>query len=133
MVAENQASRSRGFTLVEIVLIIVILGVLAAVAIPKYIDFRNETRDSVARGILASLRSANNLVYQGRIVRNVQSSYNMATVVSSANISGVSSATSATRLTVTISGSTYVYRLTPDSGRAPTTLPAVTLIGKANW
>jgi MSHA pilin protein MshA len=129
----TERSLSKGFTLVEIIMIIVILGIVASVAIPKYIDLRNETRDSTAKGILASLRSANNLIYQDRILRNNSATYNIRTVVSSANISGVSSVVAATRLTVTVAGSTYVYRLTPDSGRAPTTLPGVSVIGKTNW
>jgi MSHA pilin protein MshA len=133
MVGRDRRTSSKGFTLVEIILIIVILGVLASVAIPKYVDFRNQSRDAAAKGILGSLRSANNLVYQDRILRNTQSTYNIATVISSANLSGVSSVTSATRLTVTISGSTYVYRLNPDSGRAPTTLPTVSVVGKTGW
>jgi prepilin-type N-terminal cleavage/methylation domain-containing protein len=47
-----------GFTLIELVIVIVILGILAAVAIPKYEDMREQARVATMRGQLGSIRSA---------------------------------------------------------------------------
>ena len=47
-----------GFTLIELVIVIVILGILAAVAIPKYEDMREEARTAALKGQLGSIRSA---------------------------------------------------------------------------
>ena len=47
-----------GFTLIELVIVIVILGILAAVASPKYEDMREQARVATVKGQLGSIRSA---------------------------------------------------------------------------
>jgi len=47
-----------GFTLIELVIVIVILGILAAVAIPKYEDMQEQARSATLKGQLGSIRSA---------------------------------------------------------------------------
>ncbi len=47
-----------GFTLIEIVMVIVLLGVLAAIAIPKYIDLKKDAQNATADGIVASISSS---------------------------------------------------------------------------
>lgn len=47
-----------GFTLIELVIVIVILGILAAVAIPKYEDMREQAMVATIKGQLGSIRSA---------------------------------------------------------------------------
>jgi prepilin-type N-terminal cleavage/methylation domain-containing protein len=52
-----------GFTLIELVIVIVILGILAAVAIPKYEDMREQARTAALKGQLGSIRSAVSIQY----------------------------------------------------------------------
>lgn len=62
------SANQRGFTLIELVIIIVILGILAAVAIPKYQDISSEAREAAARGALGSLRSGVTIFYANQAV-----------------------------------------------------------------
>ncbi|MDY0397763.1 MAG: type II secretion system protein [Desulfuromonas thiophila] len=51
-------NNQKGFTLIELIVVIVILGILAAVAVPKFVDMQGEAKRGVLNGIRGSLKSA---------------------------------------------------------------------------
>lgn len=61
----------RGFTLIELVIVIIILGVLASVAVPKFIDLSTDARISSIRGLEGQIKSSVSLVYNKAVVKGL--------------------------------------------------------------
>ncbi|BAJ00265.1 type II secretion system protein [Shewanella violacea] len=55
--------QQNGFTLIELVVVIIILGILAVTAAPKFINLQSDARESTLQGMKGAIQGANSLIF----------------------------------------------------------------------
>jgi len=125
--------KEKGFTLIELVMVIVILGILAAFALPRFADLGGDARQASIEGARGAVKSASAIAHSAWLARGSSGSVdldgtdiNMSTngypvATSAAAINGITEAaqldendyaltnTPATSLTVTLGSCSFTY------------------------
>jgi len=112
-------------------MVIVILGILAAVAVPRFIDLQSEARESTAKGIGGAIAGAANILHAQYILRGTnymlgtsEADTSTTSVLYNANISGATVTADpggltvgggAATVTIDIGGNTYTMNFTVGS------------------
>ncbi|WP_273987076.1 type II secretion system protein [Vibrio parahaemolyticus] len=90
--------RQGGFTLIELVVVIVILGILAVTAAPRFLNLQDDARNATLEGLSGAIKGAAGIVYGKAAIEGVEAQAKSAISVGSNSISlvyGYPSATSA--------------------------------------
>lgn len=79
-------NKQQGFTLIELVVVIVILGILAATALPKFVDMSGDARLAATQGVAGALNSGSNINYAADLAKGQVQGATLATATAKAGI-----------------------------------------------
>jgi len=78
--------QQRGFTLIELIIVIVILGILAVTAAPRFIDIQSDARVGALNGVKAALDGASKLIFAKSAISGVQDDENATVTINGVTI-----------------------------------------------
>jgi MSHA pilin protein MshA len=117
---KNRLNSEKGFTLIELVMVIVILGILAATAIPKFVDLKDDARSAVISGVTGALQGALTMKHAQYLISGTD--YTATTLAAGVDQQGISVSGDATGFTATFEGTTtdWTYVRTAASNETQT-------------
>jgi prepilin-type N-terminal cleavage/methylation domain-containing protein len=109
----KKVKNEKGFTLIEMVVVIVILGIISVIAVPRYLSLIVEAEEGTARGITASLRGAIAIQHARYLMDRVQT-YDATSIIGAVDTEDITLSNSAAVITAEFdtSGTEYTWTYT---------------------
>ena len=117
MKRKKTTSNRAGFTLIEIIAVLIVLGVLAAVAVPKYVGVTEEARNAAAKGAIAEAKGRLSMAYGKEVLKAGSTNVTVETVRTAAG-----AATSGATIDM---GDDFAVTLTDGTGLVTITVSSV--------
>lgn len=137
----KRIEKQKGFTIIELVVVILLLGILTATALPRFMDVTTQAHTAVAQGVQSALQASTSMFYATYTAKGKPASATVITpYTSQTNADGYPVTAAANANVLTASNCTAIYNdLMQAGGRpvvtdnaAPTAVPTAAQINAAN-